>query len=249
MADLSGADSVKSFLAQMLDEAAEKNGSTGVVSPGAVRGTVVALALGALLGALSTARASAPQSAGPTALDATHPVSYFIAAGSERTGFRPSDRQLALWAIEAWRRSASNTLRFEPAAESDAIVRLYWAERSEGQFGEMQPLAIGGRPGAAVFIRPDMESFGPDIARRAHGDSLFRDGIVYLTCLHELGHALGLVHTHDFRDVMYFFGYGGDIGEFFGRYRAQLHARGDIATVSGLSAGDVSQLKARYGLK
>jgi hypothetical protein len=193
-------------------------------------------------------RASAPVQA-RTALDATRPLTYFIAAGSDRTGFRPSDRQLAVWALEAWRRSAANALRFEPAAESDAIVRLYWAERSDGQFGEMQPLVIGGRPGAAVFIRPDMDSFGPDIARRALGDSLFRDGIVYLTCLHELGHALGLAHTHDFRDVMYFFGYGGDVGEFFGRYRAQLHARSDIAAVSGLSPGDVSQLKAVYGLK
>jgi hypothetical protein len=230
-------------------DTAERHGSTSGVSPGAVRGAVVAVALGALLVALGTARASAPQSRGPRALDATHALTYFIAAGSERTGFRPSDRQLALWALDAWRRSAANTLRFEPAAESDAIVRLYWAERSEGQFGEMQPFVVGGRPGAAVFIRPDMESFGPDIARRARGDSLFRDSIVYLTCLHELGHALGLIHTRDFRDVMYFFGYGGDIGEFFGRYRVQIHARDDIATVSGLSAGDVSQLKARYGLK
>ncbi len=219
---------------------------------GRVRAIVAAVVVvvGAFLPMQNTARASVRQSAGlTTALDATHPITYFIAAGSEQTGFRPSDRQLALWALEAWRRSAANALRFEPAAESDAIVRLYWAGRSEGQFGEMQPLVIGGRPGAAVFIRPDMESFGPDIARRASSDSLFRDSIVYLTCLHELGHALGLTHTTDFRDVMYFFGYGGDIGEFFGRYRAQLHARGDIATVSGLSSGDVSQLKARFGLK
>jgi hypothetical protein len=217
--------------------------------PQSIPSLATAAALGAILGVFSLARASAPQSAGPRALDVTHAVTYFIAEGSERTGFRPADRQLAIWALDAWRRSAANALRFEPSVESDAIVRLYWAERSEGQFGEMQPLTVGGRPGAAVFIRPDTESFGPDIARRARGDALFRDSIVYLTCLHELGHALGLVHTRDFQDVMYFFGYGGDIGEFFGRYRAQLHARDDVATASGLSAGDVSQLKARYGLK
>jgi hypothetical protein len=210
---------------------------------------VVVVALGAFLPAQHIARASATQSAGPTALDVTHPITFFIAAGDGRTGFRSSDRQLAQWALEAWRRSAGNALRFEPAAESDAIVRLYWAGRSEGQFGEMLPLVVGGRPGAAVFIRPDMESFGPDIAPRALGDSLYRDSIVYLTCLHELGHALGLTHTSDFRDVMYSFGYGGDIGQFFGRYRAQIHIRSDIATVSGLSAEDVSQLRARYGLR
>ena len=59
---------------------------------------------------------------------------------------------------------------------------------------------------------------------RARLDALFRDTIVYLTCLHELGHALGLAHTADFADVMYFFGFGGDITEFFGRYRRTLRS-------------------------
>jgi hypothetical protein len=179
-------------------------------------------------------------------LDTTHALTYFIAAGGERTGFRPTDRQLALWALEAWRRSAPHALPFAPSAESAAVVRLYWAEPAEGQFGEMERLVVGGRPGAAVYIRPDMASFGPDIARRAREDSLFRDTIVYLTCVHELGHALGLVHTRDFRDVMYFFGYGGDVGEFFGHYRRQIQTRSDIGTVSGLSAGDLAQLRGLY---
>ncbi len=205
----------------------------------------IAMALGVLPAARLTVDARRLQSA----LDATHPVTYFIASGNERTGFEPSERPRALSALAAWGRRPPTVLRFEQAAETAAIIRLYWAERSDGQFGEMQPLVVGGRPGAAVFIRPDMASFGPDIARRAGEDALFRDTIVYLTCLHELGHALGLTHTHDFRDVMYFFGYGGDVGEFFGRYRAQLHVRGDIATVSGLSMGDVRQLKALYGPK
>jgi hypothetical protein len=48
---------------------------------------------------------------------------------------------------------------------------------------------------------------------------------------------------------MYFFGYGGDIVEYFGRYRRQLHQRSDIRTVSGLSDADVQRLKsARAGL-
>jgi len=73
-----------------------------------------------------------------------------------------------------------------------------------------------------------------------------RDSIVYLTCLHELGHALGLAHTRDFRDIMYYFGYGGDVVEYFGRYRAQLRSRSDIAAVSGLSDTDVGRIKSTY---
>jgi len=89
-------------------------------------------------------------------------------------------------------------------------------------------------------------SSGGASARRAATDPLLRDSIVYLTCVHELGHALGLTHTRDFRDIMYFFGYGGDIVEYFGRYRRQIRSRADIANVSGLSETDVSRVQAIY---
>ncbi len=48
---------------------------------------------------------------------------------------------------------------------------------------------------------------------------------------------------------MYFFGFGGDIPGFFGRYRDGLRSRDDIAGVAGLSAGDLSQLRALYELR
>jgi hypothetical protein len=196
-----------------------------------------ALAVGSLVGHAQTASRS---------LDTSRPITYFIADGSGREGFRPSDRQLAGWAFEAWQRTASGELRLEAAPESSALVRLYWAQPDGGQYGEMQPLMVGGRRGAAVFIRPDTEALGPDIARLARSDALLRDSIVYLTCLHELGHAFGLDHTGDFRDIMYFFGYGGDITRYFGRYRARIRVRSDIASVSGLSDADVSRFKLMY---
>src|SRR5262249_40781583 len=158
-------------------------------------------------------------------LDTSRAVTYFVGDGRGKTGFRPDDPDLARWAIEAWQRSATGSLRFEPSGEATALVRIYWAEPNEGQYGETQSIDLRGRRGAAVFVRPDMDALGAEIARLARTDPLLRDSIVYLTCLHELGHALGLAHTNDFRDVMYFFGFGGDIVEYFERYRAGLHTR------------------------
>ena len=185
----------------------------------------------------------------PLRVPAGASITSFVADGAKVTGFRASDLELARWAFDAWQRSAANGFRFQPAGESEALVRLYWADPTGGEYGETRPLDVGERRGAAVFIRPDMEALGEDIAERAAADPLLRESIVYLTCVHELGHALGLQHTSDFRDIMYFFGYGGDIVEYFSRYRRQLRSRASIASVSGLSDGDVRRLKALYSAR
>jgi len=173
----------------------------------------------------------------------TSPVPFFIANGTGARGFLSGDRQLALWALDAWARAAPG-LHFEPSRENDALVRLYWTEANDGLYGEMKPLSVAGRRGGAVFIQPDVSLLGEAISSRARQDALFRDTVVYLTCLHEIGHALGLTHTADFRDIMYFFGFGGDIVDYFNRYRIQLGSRTDIARVSGLSAADARRLAA-----
>jgi hypothetical protein len=174
-------------------------------------------------------------------------VSYFIAPPLADGVSRSADVELARWALDAWQRASGGKLSFVAAdSEEAALVRVYWAEAAGGQYGEMRAIEVDGRRGAAVFVRPDTNALGEAIAMRANLDALFRDTIVYLTCLHEVGHALGLAHTDDFADVMYFFGFGGDIPEFFGRYRRGLTTRADIGRVSGLSANDVATLQALY---
>jgi len=213
----------------------------------AMRSAAVFL-LAVTLGVVAFGRASgrAGQAREPQPLEGAASIPYFIADGTGRAGFRPGDRELAGWALAAWQRQAAGALGLVAAPESTAIVRLYWANPREGQYGEMRPLIVGSRNGAAVYIRPDMDGLGQEIAQRAATDDLLRDSIVYLTCLHELGHALGLSHTASFDDIMYFFGYGGDIVEYFSRYRRELRARADIAQRSGLSNGDIKRLRALY---
>ena len=161
---------------------------------------------------------------------------------SRQTACETGDAELAGWALEAWQRNARPALAFAGADENHARIRIYWASSHMRLYGEARPIMVDGKRGAAIYVNPDAAQLGGEIYTAAARDRLLRDAIVYLTCLHESGHALGLSHTGKFEDIMYSFGYGGDIVEYFERYRRKQEAREDIHAHSGISAYDRERL-------
>jgi hypothetical protein len=149
---------------------------------------------------------------------------------SPETNCVPGDVELARWAFQTWQEASAGRLHFVAAQdESHALIRLVWATRSQGLYGETRPIYENGRRGAQIFVF---------IAGGGEKDPLLRDTAVYLTCLHESGHALGLVHSSQLEDIMYSFQFGGDIPEYFARYRRKLATRNDIRKLPGLSPAD-----------
>jgi hypothetical protein len=155
------------------------------------------------------------------------------------SGCLTGDPQLADWALAAWQSASGGALEFTRLKDPQhARIRIFWASAEQGLYGEARRVEVDGKAGAEVYVRP--------APLEVNEDPLLRDAVVYLTCLHESGHALGLPHTAAFDDIMYTFQYGGDIPEYFARYRRKLKIRDDIRKNAGLSEADRKRIVAVF---
>jgi hypothetical protein len=139
-----------------------------------------------------------------------------------------------------WTRAAAGRLTLQKTASHDAaLIRVRFAQ-ADGIYGETAPRIdrTTGLIGSAEVL----------IAGDVPGDPVEQRIVIYLTALHELGHALGLPHTNVFDDIMYSFRRPDDGERYFGAYRRKLSSSEDIGTerATGLSPADISALQNLY---
>jgi hypothetical protein len=151
----------------------------------------------------------------------------------------PNGEALVEKAMKTWTTAANGRFTLVKAWESTAPVRLHFmaADYRYGVTAPRMNRETGLLVKAEVYVASD-----------AGRDPLERQIIVYLTALHELGHALGMEHTADITSIMYLFREPDDGSKFFGAYRRRLKTADDIGSDSatGLSADDVVTLRALY---
>jgi hypothetical protein len=143
-------------------------------------------------------------------------------------------------AMTTWTAAAEGRFRLERSATKEsAAIRVHFFTR-DWRYGMTQA-----RPDPATGLLTEAEVV---VAADADGDALDRQIVVYLTALHELGHAIGLSHSSDINDIMYLFRLPGDADRFFGAYRKRLRSADDIGSprAPGLSAEDVRLLRSLY---
>jgi hypothetical protein len=169
------------------------------------------------------------------------PPHAVIAVWLEGRAAPPGADTLVERAVATWTRAAAGRIVLRPSSSRDAARINVRFARADGIYGETSPhidVATGMIGSAEVLIAGDT----------VVGDAVQQRIVIYLTALHELGHALGLPHTSVFDDIMYSFRRPDDGERYFGAYRRRLSSSDDIGTerATGLSPADVAALHALY---
>jgi Matrixin len=150
------------------------------------------------------------------------------------------EREMVKRALRVWEGVAEGAFHFDEVKPFPATgIRVRFVNDDEN-FGETMPY-LDTR--TREIVKADVV-LNRDIA----GDPLQRQMVVYLTALHEIGHALGLGHTDEWGCIMYKFRRSSDPPRVFVGYRKQLRSEADIGSerATGLAAADRRALRRLY---
>ena len=143
-------------------------------------------------------------------------------------------------AMKNWSDASNGQLTLvKSATRADAAIRIVFVS-SDHVYGEAAP-RLDPKTGFIAQADIAINSAVPD-------DPLDARIVVYLTALHELGHAIGLPHSDTFSAIMYRFRRPDDGRRFFGAFRQKVRSADDIgsARATGLSDQDISALADLY---
>jgi hypothetical protein len=152
----------------------------------------------------------------------------------------PYGTSLVERAMKTWTDTARGRLTLTRTdARNDAAIRVLFIS-SDTNYGETAPRVDRA---TRLIVSADV-AINADI----NAEPLTARIIIYLTALHELGHALGLPHTDDFADIMYRFRHPDDGERYFGAFRQRVRSADDIgsASATGLSPADIATLTQLY---